>query len=99
MRPIPKNQLDPKIKNVWRISDAISLTVVYVCCAIGFFIAALVAPEEAAWAWIVVGVMTAIWVVCLITVRARAEHRYQAGSHPARFQPGECDCGHGRGRA
>ncbi len=66
MRPIPKNQLDPKIKNVWRISDAISLTVVYVCCAIGFFIAALVAPEEAAWAWIVVGVMTAIWVVCLI---------------------------------
>ena len=36
MRPIPKNQLDPKIKNVWRISDAISLTVIYLCCVVAW---------------------------------------------------------------
>ena len=66
MRPIPKNQLDPKIKNVWRISDAISLTIIYLCCVIAWPIVALAAPEEAWWAWIVTGVLTAIWVVCLI---------------------------------
>ena len=66
MRPIPKNQLDPKIKNVWRISDAISLTIIYLCCVIAWPIVALAAPEEAWWAWIVTGVLTAVWVACLI---------------------------------
>ena len=42
MRPLPKNQLDPKVKNVWRISDALWLTVVYAACSVTFFIIALV---------------------------------------------------------
>ena len=32
MRTIPKNQLNPKIKNVWRISDALGATLIYLCC-------------------------------------------------------------------
>lgn len=65
MRPMPANQLDPKVKNVWRINDAIWLTLVYVCCVVTFPIVALVEPG-AGWAWTVTGVMTAIWVVCLV---------------------------------
>lgn len=65
MRPMPANQLHPKVKHVWRINDAIWITLAYACCAVGFFIAALVEPE-AGWAWIVVGAMTAIWAACLL---------------------------------
>ena len=43
MRDLPANQLNPKIKNVWRINDAIWLTVVFLCCFVPFAIAAAVA--------------------------------------------------------
>ena len=42
MRPLPKNQLDPKVKSVWRISDALWLTLAYAVCSATFFIIALV---------------------------------------------------------
>ena len=45
MRDLPANQLNPKIKNVWRINDAIWLTVVFLCCFVPFAIAAAVEPE------------------------------------------------------
>ncbi|MFR3273724.1 MAG: PH domain-containing protein [Slackia sp.] len=67
MRPLPKNQLDPKVKNVWRISDALWLTVVYAACSVTFFIIALV-DSEASWAWIVVAAMTAAWLVALVVM-------------------------------
>ena len=38
MRDLPANQLNPKIKNVWRINDAIWLTVVFLCCFVPFAI-------------------------------------------------------------
>ena len=41
MRPLPKNQLDPKVKSVWRISDALWLTLAYAVCSATFFIIAL----------------------------------------------------------
>ncbi len=65
MKPLPLNQLDPRIKAVWRLNDAISATLIYVCCVIGFLIAALVDPE-AGWAWVVVGLMTLAYVVVMI---------------------------------
>lgn len=67
MRPLPKNQLDPKVKSVWRISDALWLTVAYAACSITFFIIAL-ADSEASWAWIVVAVMTAVWIASLVVL-------------------------------
>ncbi|MFQ9741564.1 MAG: PH domain-containing protein [Slackia sp.] len=44
MRPLP-NQLDPKVKSVWRISDALWLTLAYAVCSATFFIVALVDPH------------------------------------------------------
>ena len=44
MRELPQNQLDPRIKNVWRINDAAWLTLVFLCCFVEavVFVAALV---------------------------------------------------------
>ena len=67
MRPLPKNQLDPKVKSVWRISDALWLTLAYAVCSATFFIIALVDPESS-WAWIVVAAMTVAWVVALVVM-------------------------------
>ena len=44
MKDLPLNQLNPKIKTVWRINDAIWLTVVFLCCFVPFAIAAAVEP-------------------------------------------------------
>lgn len=50
MKELPPNQLDPRIKSVWRLSDAIALTVVFVCLlGIG---ALLWAGLENAYTWI-----------------------------------------------
>lgn len=45
MRELPANQLDPRIKNVWRITDAIWIVAVFLCCAAPFAVMALVEPE------------------------------------------------------
>lgn len=42
MRELPKNQLNPKIKNVWRASDAVWITIVFLCCFAPFAIAAAI---------------------------------------------------------
>ncbi len=65
MKPLPLNQLDPRIKAVWRLNDAITSTLVYLCCVIGFVIVGF-ADRSASWAWLVVGVMTLIYAVVLI---------------------------------
>lgn len=65
MRPLPAQQLNPKIKNVWRINDAIWLTAAYIACSISFFIIALSDPAQS-WAWVAVAALTAAWVVCLV---------------------------------
>ena len=33
MKPMPKNQLDPRVKSVWRINDALWITVIALCVA------------------------------------------------------------------
>lgn len=65
MKPLPLNQLDPRIKSVWRLNDAISATLLFVCCAIGFVIAGLFDPDPS-WEWVVVGIMTLIYVLTMI---------------------------------
>ena len=61
MRDLPANQLNPKIKNVWRINDAIWLTVVFLCCFVPFAIA--VAVESAGWMFVVLAALAALCVL------------------------------------
>lgn len=86
MRPLPKNLLDPRVKNVWRISDAISVTLVYVCCVLTFLIIAIVDPASS-WAWMVTAIMTAVWLVLLVVFVAMlppiryVRWRYEVGEN------------------
>lgn len=64
MKDLPANQLDPKVKTVWRINDAVWLTVVFLCCFIPFAIAA--AAEPASWIYIVLAAIAVAYVVGLI---------------------------------
>lgn len=64
MRDLPANQLNPKIKNVWRINDALWLTIVFLCCFIPFAIAARMEP--ASWTFVVLGSIACVYVIALI---------------------------------
>ena len=63
MRALPDQKLNPRIKNVWRINDAIWITLVFVCCVIPFVIAA---GLDAQWAVVVCLVLVAAFVVLLV---------------------------------
>ncbi|WP_251231748.1 PH domain-containing protein [Adlercreutzia aquisgranensis] len=63
------NQLDPRVKAVWRITDAITLTLVFLGCVATFFLIA-VFDEESSWAWGVCGAMAAIYAVLLVLLLA-----------------------------
>lgn len=64
MRDVPQFQLDPKIKNVWRINDAVWLTVVFLICFVPFLIAAL--AEPASWILVVLVVEAVAFVAALV---------------------------------
>lgn len=64
-----KQKLDPRIKNVWRINDAIWLTVVFACVFVPFLIVTLAAPEED-WAFIVAAVVAAVYAAALVVFLA-----------------------------
>lgn len=64
MRDLPANQLNPKIKNVWRINDAIWITLVFLCCFVPFGIAALVDP--APWIVFVLAGIALVYVLMLV---------------------------------
>lgn len=74
MKELPENQLNPKIKAVWRINDAVWITLVFLCCFIPFAIVAAVEP--ASWVHVVlvalvVGfiAMLVLWLVILPPIR------------------------------
>ena len=52
MRALPEQKLDPRIKNVWRINDAIWIILGFVCCFVPFAIVVAVDPGES-WAGVV----------------------------------------------
>ena len=70
MRELPANHLNPKIKNVWRISAAVWLTVALVCCMVPFAIAAAVEPAR--WVMALLGVEAVVfallYVLCLVVL-------------------------------
>ena len=61
---MPANQLNPKMKNVWRISDAIWIVLVFLCCFIPFAIAAALVPEEG-WLRMVLLVLAIVFIALL----------------------------------
>ena len=63
MRELPQNQLDPRIKNVWRINDAAWLTLVFLCCFVPFLIAAAIDPAP----WITLALV--LWLAVLPPIR------------------------------
>lgn len=64
MGELPANQLNPKIKNVWRISDAIWIALSYLCCAVPFAIALLLSPAK--WILVVIAVETLVLALILV---------------------------------
>lgn len=85
MRDMPQSKLDPKIKSVWRINDAIWILISFVICfGIVALIAALASEEgDASWALIALMAMiilfAALAVLCLIILPPirYARWRYQ----------------------
>ena len=70
MRDFPTERLDPRIKSVWRINDALSVAITALVCIVPFVIVAAVAGEEAPWAPVVVGAEAVAAVVGLVLVLA-----------------------------
>ena len=72
MKEMPANQLDPRVKAVWRINDAIWITVIGLCgglCAAPL----MLLPEVGAWPLIVVAACMVVayiaWLVVLPPIR------------------------------
>lgn len=68
MRDLPAYQLDPKIKNVWRISDAIWIILAFLCCFLPFGIAAVV--DGSLWIFMVLAIIAAVFAVLLLVFMA-----------------------------
>ncbi|CAK7026907.1 MAG: hypothetical protein PEGG_01115 [Paraeggerthella hongkongensis] len=64
MKELPVNQLNPKIKSVWRINDAVWLTVVFLCCFVPFAIAAV--TDASPWIFVVLAAIAAVYAASLI---------------------------------
>ena len=84
MRPLPSCKLNPKVKNVWRISAAVLLILFALGCALPFLI---VAAVEASWGLLVAGaiaavtVVLAVWFVGIFPQIRFARWRYEVGEH------------------
>lgn len=65
MRELPTQQLNPKIKSVWRINDAIWLVICYAICMLPFVIVAGV-DEGGAWVSIVMTAITVVFIALAI---------------------------------
>ena len=64
MADTPTQQLDPRIKNVWRINDAIWIVLLFLCCFIPFAVVQAVAP--AAWCTVVLVAIAVVFAVLLV---------------------------------
>ena len=70
MRAMPSNQLNPKIKMVWRINDAIWIALCFLVCFVPFVAVAAFDPA-AGWtrvAFVVVGAAFAVLAVLFLAV-------------------------------
>lgn len=65
MRDMPSNQLDPRVKTVWRINAALWIVICALCCVLPFALVALIDPQEA-WARAVTAVLLGVFVAVLV---------------------------------
>lgn len=65
MRPMPSQKLDPRIKNVWRISALATIVLVYACCAIPFLLVQAFA-DEGDWVGVLVAVETVVALAAVV---------------------------------
>lgn len=70
MRELPSQQLNPRIKSVWRISDAIMVSFWCILCLIPFFCIGLFDSDQAWWAFFVMGIIVLVWAVLLVVFLA-----------------------------
>ena len=71
MKPRPSNQLDPRVKNVWRINDAIWIVVIFACLAVtpGIFMSSDSMAELGRLLMMIVGICFVVaLVVCLVVL-------------------------------
>ncbi len=64
VREMPQQMLDPKIKTVWRVNDALWIIICYLFCSAPFAIAG--AADAGTWTGIVLAVETAAFAVLLV---------------------------------
>lgn len=82
MRELPTNKLDPKIKSVWRISDAIWIIITFLICYAGAGLALIIAADEG-WPHVLLTVVSILFavvaVLCLVILPPLryARWRYQ----------------------
>ncbi len=65
MKPLPALQLDPRVKNVWRINDAIWITI-FMLPLLGTFFALTFFDAAKGVAWVLLVVSFVVWVLLLI---------------------------------
>lgn len=65
MRALPENQLDPRVKNVWRLNDAIWITVIMLPL-LGISFGLTFAPEIMGLGRVLLIVSFLMWVVALV---------------------------------
>ena len=61
MKEMPANQLDPRVKMVWRINDAIWITVIGICVAVFVLPMSFMVPGFGS-------IMLAVFAICLVAV-------------------------------
>lgn len=66
MREMPANQLNPRIKMVWRLNDALWIVIGFLFLFAPFALIASFNPEEAEWAGMVALVVAAVFAVLFV---------------------------------
>ena len=82
MKEMPANQLDPRVKAVWRINDAIWITIIGLCVGVALTPIAMI-PDVGMWPFAVFGicmlVIYIVWLVVLPPIRY-ARWRYEVST-------------------
>lgn len=64
MKPLPENKLDPRIKMVWRLSDAVWIVFSFLCAFIPFLVIDLVEPDP--WIDLVIFIEVIVFIGLLV---------------------------------
>lgn len=68
MTELPSEQLDPKMKMVWRIRDAATTTLIYACAFLLGAVFGLADPEMWSWVTPYCIIVTVLFVIALVVV-------------------------------